>query len=93
MLWIPQIGDRIYIYTYTYMCVCVHNQIFPTYTYFMTHFDCVRADLQTAIYEKAGVLYNIGYPSETHLKLQSREISFVHNTHLNIPIVLGSFYP
>ena len=26
-----------------------------------------------------GVLCNRGYPSETHLKLKSREISFVHN--------------
>ena len=31
---------------------------------------------------------NIGYPSETHLKLKSREISFVHNTRFNCPIVL-----
>ena len=30
-------------------------------------------------YWKAGVLCNVGYPSETHLKLKSRGISFAHN--------------
>ena len=35
-----------------------------------------------------GVLYNIGYTSETHLKLRPREISFAHNIRLNNPIVL-----
>ena len=33
-----------------------------------------------------GVMCNIGYPSETHFKLKSREISFVHNIHFNCPI-------
>ena len=32
---------------------------------------------------------NEKYPSETHLKLKSRKISFVHNIHLNNPIVLN----
>ena len=36
----------------------------------------------------AGVLRSIGYLSETHLKLKSREISFVHNICLKNPIVL-----
>ena len=35
-----------------------------------------------------GVLCYIGYPSETHLKLKSCEISFVHNIHLNCPMGL-----
>ena len=35
-----------------------------------------------------GVLCNIGYPSETHLKLKSCEISFVHNICFNGPIGL-----
>ena len=34
------------------------------------------------------VLCNIGYRSETHLKLKSREISFVHNLLLSKSIVL-----
>ena len=34
------------------------------------------------------VLCNIGYPSETHLKLKSRENSFVHNIRFNCPIGL-----
>ena len=38
-----------------------------------------------------GVLCNIGYPSETHLKLKSREYSFVHNICLGYPIIL-KFY-
>ena len=29
-----------------------------------------------------------GYPSKTHLKLKSRGISLVHNTHFSCPIVL-----
>ena len=39
--------------------------------------------------DQPGVLYNIRYPSETHLKFKSREISFVHKTHVNCPIVLN----
>ena len=35
-----------------------------------------------------GVLCNIGYPPETHLKTKSREISFAHNFRFNCPIVL-----
>ena len=35
-----------------------------------------------------GVLCNKGYPSETHLKLKSREISFVHNFRFNCSIGL-----
>ena len=31
---------------------------------------------------------NMGYTSETHFKLKSREISFVHNTRFNCPIIL-----
>ena len=34
------------------------------------------------------VLCNTGHPSETHLKLKSREISFFHNTRVNNPIIL-----
>ena len=34
------------------------------------------------------MLYNIWYPSETHLKLKCRETSFAHNICLNNPIVL-----
>ena len=37
-----------------------------------------------------GLLCNIGYPSETHLKLNSRKISFIHNIRLNNPIGLKS---
>ena len=33
-------------------------------------------------------LCNMGYPSETHLKLKSYDISFVHNIRSNRPIVL-----
>ena len=33
-------------------------------------------------------LCNAGYPSETHLKLKSREISFTHNSFISIPIIL-----
>ena len=33
-------------------------------------------------------LCNIGYLSEAHLKLKSREIPFVHNIHFSCPIVL-----
>ena len=35
-----------------------------------------------------GVLCNIGYPSEPHLKLKSHEISFVHNICCDCPIGL-----
>ena len=34
---------------------------------------------------------NIGYPSEAHLKLKSREISFIHNINLSCLIIL-KFY-
>ena len=37
---------------------------------------------------KTGVLCHIGYPFETHLKLKSRAISFVHNIRFNCPIGL-----
>ena len=40
---------------------------------------------------KPGVLCNKGYPSETHLKLESREISFIHNLVISYPIIL-KFY-
>ena len=33
-----------------------------------------------------GVLYNLGYPSEVHLKLKSREVSFAHNLFRICPI-------
>ena len=36
---------------------------------------------------QAGVLCNVGHPSETHLKTKSREISFAHNLFLIYPIV------
>ena len=36
----------------------------------------------------AGVLCNVGYPSETHFKLESRKISFIHNIRFISPIVL-----
>ena len=39
-------------------------------------------------YRQPGVLCNIWYPSKTHLKLKSREISFVHNIRFSCPIVL-----
>ena len=35
-----------------------------------------------------GLLCNIGYPSETHLKLKSHEISFVHNIRFSCTVVL-----
>ena len=44
------------------------------------------ASVRPATY--AGVLCNIGYPSETHLKLKSRDISFVHNIRFHCPIGL-----
>ena len=31
---------------------------------------------------------NMEYPSEKHLKLKSRKISFVHNSHIEFPIIL-----
>ena len=34
-----------------------------------------------------GVLCSIGYPSETHLELKSREVTFVHNLFITYPIV------
>ena len=36
----------------------------------------------------AGALCNIGYPSEIHLKLKSREILYAHNSCLSWPIIL-----
>ena len=33
-------------------------------------------------------LQNIGYPSETHLKLKSREVSFAHNLFVSSSIAL-----
>ena len=33
-------------------------------------------------------LCNIGYPSETHIELKSREISFAHNLSISYPTVL-----
>ena len=36
-------------------------------------------------------VYSIGYPSETYLKLKSREISLIHNIFLICPIIL-EFY-
>ena len=47
-----------------------------------------RLIANVSLWRKHWVLCNIGYPSETHLKLKSREISFVHNINLNDPIVL-----
>ena len=35
-----------------------------------------------------GLCNNIIYPSKTHLKLKSREISFIHNIRFSCPIVL-----
>ena len=40
------------------------------------------------VYDHAGVLCNMGYPSETHLKPKSREISFAHNLLCGYPIVI-----
>ena len=48
--------------------------------------NCAQQYICTLFYP--GVLCNKGYPSETHLKPVCREISFVHNIHLNNPIVL-----
>ena len=39
-------------------------------------------------YVSPGVACNIGYPSETYLKLKSHEISFAHNLFISNPIVL-----
>ena len=36
----------------------------------------------------SGDRYNIGYPSETHLKPKSHEVSFVQNIHLSCQAVL-----
>ena len=38
--------------------------------------------------KESGRVCNIGYPSETHLKLKSCKILFVHNIHFNNPIIL-----
>ena len=38
-----------------------------------------------------GVLCNKGYPSKTHHKLKCREISFVHNIHLD-DIIIFKFW-
>ena len=38
--------------------------------------------------QSSGALCKMGYPSETHLTLKSREISFVHNIRFSCPIVL-----
>ena len=38
--------------------------------------------------EESGAMCNMGYLSETHLKLKSRKISFIHNSHSKFPIVL-----
>ena len=38
--------------------------------------------------KRPGVLCNIGYPSETYLKLKCREILFDHNIRFNCPIGL-----
>ena len=37
---------------------------------------------------KSGAMCNMRYPSETHLKLKSRKISFVHNIRFSCPFVL-----
>ena len=42
--------------------------------------------------QNAGVLCNIGYPSETHVKPNSSEISFVHNLFLSYSIVYKFFF-
>ena len=40
------------------------------------------------LWRHCNVLCNIGYPSETHLKLKSREISFAHSLFIRYPIAL-----
>ena len=39
------------------------------------------------LFEDHRVLSNIGYTSENHLKLKSRENSLVHNIHFNNPFL------
>ena len=51
--------------------------------------DEVSRDMAILRVLKPRVLCNIGYPSETHGKLKSREISFAHNLFINYPIVLN----
>ena len=46
------------------------------------------ANPRDSINGEPGVLYNMGYPPETYLKLKSREISFPHNLFSSNPIVL-----
>ena len=56
------------------------------------YFDALRW-MQICIYiaRAPRALYNIGYPSEIHLKLKSREISFAHNSCFSWSIAL-KFY-
>ena len=52
--------------------------------YIIASFDFITAFSESS----AGVLCNIRHPSETDIKLKSREISFVHNLLFNCPVVL-----
>ena len=51
--------------------------------------DEVSRDIAILRVLKPRVLWNIGYPSETHVKLKSREISFAHNLFIDFPILLN----
>ena len=55
----------------------------PEYSGFTRRCHCAVRQMM-----EAGMLCNIGYAFETHLKLKSPEISFVHNICLSCPIVL-----
>ena len=50
--------------------------------------DVLKKNKKTRFYLNIFRLCNIGYPSENHLELESREIWFVQNTRLSCPIVL-----
>ena len=73
------------IFPFSYSCICF------SCTYLSAgdaHCDGIPGS--TANWDP-GALCNIGYPSETHLKLKSCEISFVYNSYLSWPIVLRFF--
>ena len=54
----------------------------------LTTFNASRENATSHGMHYCQVLCNIGYPSESPLKLKSREILFVHNIRFNNPIVL-----
>ena len=55
-----------------------------------THYDVTVMNCSCICLNYTGTLglCNIGYSSQMHLKLESRKISFVHNTNFSCPIVL-----